>query len=826
MLAVVWTLVAGVQTGVAAASEAELREKQVEAASVNPDPGETGGNEYYINCLTRRNNGDLACGEVCFWRECVQCQNLCECNPCDACDDETVRRHGTPFEWLLEPSGVEAAAKLTGVGVLPGETPFAPEQGVDYGFPDLDLGCPDHSQCPDLDCDCGGGNCWAVCGDCTEWDWRFLGPEDSGRYPDGHVGGSGAGFNVYPVSPRSRSQGGQRSYWRRDSNDALFNMALNAHLLADYYVGVTSRCAGIYGDDLSKLRVTEEAKEFTGGGPEFNNSGPYFWLHGLPGRRFMGGLPPARDLAVAEVTPEPYAIRARRCETELRDALESLAGGNSNVGSARIGQTISGVTSGCGGGLWGPQMSNGKSTSAGEMNECPSVGTGYYVNANVGVGLKEKTLVVHWQAEGTPPDRGRVRYYVDWRTSVGGEEPDDFEIEIGPTPTPSPRDSGSWPKAPLDRGACWIYNADDGWRSIAAVKDFDPPSYSSYTNTDSDSVQNAHFLGFIDSRPAPYLVVERPTGTVGTTGFEGGVVPAWFNEALLELRLRADRNFVLFDCVPSSRRFVTWTVNADTPDALTAEVQVESCWAYYEGTSVVSNVQFLYSHSVFELVSSSLGTKRLPLRRFVSDPLMRSGASAARETGVGDRTDPRICQGSTPCLEPWVCPYYNNRGLLRSSFSLQNFPSSAGEGVGGVRTRGIEVCNHENGACSQYNTLLVYPDQMNSAGNDADRYHVGGSMQGNSVHYTVPQLQEDGVTVVYVPTSRPWVGYRPVMSGGYLLLEYTDSRGILPCIIRLCWGIAGRCAPTLKAAGMSATAWSWSLRTSTLRFIPSRLRAV
>ena len=34
-------------------------------------------NAYYRDCLRRRDAGDMQCGEVCYWRECMVCANVC-----------------------------------------------------------------------------------------------------------------------------------------------------------------------------------------------------------------------------------------------------------------------------------------------------------------------------------------------------------------------------------------------------------------------------------------------------------------------------------------------------------------------------------------------------------------------------------------------------------------------------------------------------------------------------------------------------------------------------------------------------------------------------
>ena len=51
----------------------------VSAPSV-PAPGSLAyreANEFYQDCLERRDAGDMRCGESCFWRECITCANVC-----------------------------------------------------------------------------------------------------------------------------------------------------------------------------------------------------------------------------------------------------------------------------------------------------------------------------------------------------------------------------------------------------------------------------------------------------------------------------------------------------------------------------------------------------------------------------------------------------------------------------------------------------------------------------------------------------------------------------------------------------------------------------
>ena len=45
-----------------------------------PSLGDREANAYYQDCLRRRDAGDMKCGESCFWKECLTCNNVCTLN--------------------------------------------------------------------------------------------------------------------------------------------------------------------------------------------------------------------------------------------------------------------------------------------------------------------------------------------------------------------------------------------------------------------------------------------------------------------------------------------------------------------------------------------------------------------------------------------------------------------------------------------------------------------------------------------------------------------------------------------------------------------------
>ena len=803
-------LAAGIAPGEAGASYGELPTGVEPRVPVVEDPGQAGGNVYYQECLRRRSAGDMACGEICYWRECVQCQNLCACNPCDDCpDDDAVegRRFvdpgralasasggGISLERLLELEGRPGFSRVTsrspdvweyGSGKLP------PEQGggVDYGFPYIWLGCPDDSKCPDLSCECGGGECWAYCGACIWWEWRFLGPAGSGRYP----GTSGAGFNVYPVDPADaalldfNSTPQDESYWRRD-NASFFDMAQETHIMADYYLRISSRCADLHG-------VRDDQYFQDAGFNDFENPADYSWLHNLPQRSSIKGRTDAvlapGTMNAAEVTPEPFAERARICEQQLRTQLEALAGGNSNVLAALVQQAVSQAVSSCGQGVWAPAMSVGISTAPNEINHCPAVYSGYYANAVAG--MKAGTLVVHWRANEPSPGDTHVEYSASIVSSNTGGSPGSFTHVRGQTPTPMPTPTPLPPPGHvLDHGSCWLYHADDGWRSVAAERSFNP-SHSAYTNTDTDEVFNAHFLGFVNSRPAPYQVITRPTGVIVSHTYGSVAPPPWLQVMVNTAARRGQRHFVSEGCQAAPN--VTVVVDEGTSDQQTVVLGMQACWVYYKGAVRLDrNWQYL-NLEVYENVTSAYGTRRVPLRRFM-DPVTGSGVSAL----YGERD----CEAPGSCLEPWTCPYYNDRGMLKSSFLLQAYPAEAGETVGNTRTTGLELCEAGNRNCEAFSALVAFPSPRQADGSDVDNYELikAGDWSipdGHTLHYNIVQRDKNGKPVLdgggnarKIAVSRPWVGYRPVQSGGYTVLEYTDTLGFTsehnP-------GLEGRCRP-------------------------------
>ena len=351
-------------------------------------------------------------------------------------------------------------------------TALDPDIGaVDSGSPPLDLGCLDDSQCPALICDCGGGECWAYCGDCIRWEWRFLGPAGSGRYP----GDAGAGFNVYPRSEGDRnlldftSKPLDKGYWKWEVPE-FFDMSKNPHLLADYYQGATSRCADAFG--VHDPEDFEDEAAHSG----FIKPDDYSWLHQLPPRTpFSARAPvvmePFTGLRDVDMMPDEDIAKAQACELTLRNRLEAVTNSTSGRTAAHIQNMINSVANFCAyDRSWLPLMSNTKSLAAGETSACPRVGTGYYPNGHAGESLPARTVVAHWSANPMLYGDGDVKYGATLASSGTSSEPGTFQVELHSTPTPGPQPTPTrQPLQPQDFGACWVYSPSLGWRAPVAT---------------------------------------------------------------------------------------------------------------------------------------------------------------------------------------------------------------------------------------------------------------------------------------------------------------------------------------------------------------------
>lgn len=624
-------LVVPAAAGGAEAYGLERPRSEREWVPMSDDPGFANDNIYYQRCLTRRENGDMACGEVCFWRECVRCENLCDCDPCDECEDEdddknegcsgadcpeTGRRGGPGQgpELLVAPlphlASVTSWYYSPDEGRLPVRVPG--RLNLQDGFPDLDLGCPDDAGCPDLDCECGGGDCRAYCGACIAWEWRFLGHSGTGRYP----GETSAGFNVHPRQPGGKVTTYSdptlpRGYWRRDSKE-LFDMAAQSHLLADYYLGITSRCAN--SDGVGEPSELEDVPVH----PGFQNASAYDWL--------------------AEPLPR------------------------------------------------------------------------------------------------TP---------FDLRTPVVSDDSDDWTIQRlrqGRVPT--------MPEQP------------------------DRSLRPSLTEPENALVFRERFVGFIDFRPAPYLVIELPLRRDLFNPF----LPGWVRRELSILE-SARAHLRLEGCDYSRLRQKILRRTAEPSQ--THSVMLVPCFArYLNVTRVDASPHF--TGELYALVDSpEFGMKkRLPLLRYPDQGSLRRinrglvyGATAAHV--------PRPCGKSARCAQGGDCPFYNHRGMLRSSFILQTYPAQAKESDYAVWITALEHCDSNGENCRGYDSLLVHASRS-AAGRDYDEFvplnHSDWRIENEHLLVYHAEREIEGRQEM-VEIRRPWVGYRTVPTAEGMMLEYTDTLG-------------------------------------------------
>ena len=141
--------------GVSAFDTYRLPEVGPEAVAPE-DTGLREDNAYYRDCLRRRDAGDMKCGEVCYWRECTACANVCEldckdgCSCHCSCDDcpDPVSPDPPKLEGDVVPGDVDvfpggSGAVAAADGEPPGGAPLPPMQATPV--PELD--CDDYPSC-------------------------------------------------------------------------------------------------------------------------------------------------------------------------------------------------------------------------------------------------------------------------------------------------------------------------------------------------------------------------------------------------------------------------------------------------------------------------------------------------------------------------------------------------------------------------------------------------------------------------------------------------------------------------------------------------------
>ena len=109
-------------------------------------------NAYYRDCLRRRDAGDMQCGEVCYWRECMVCANVCtidcreggSCNcSCDSCPDPIPPK----LEFELPVESPVSSGALVDEPVVDQSSGVSERLGFQAPTPIPQLECTDYPSC-------------------------------------------------------------------------------------------------------------------------------------------------------------------------------------------------------------------------------------------------------------------------------------------------------------------------------------------------------------------------------------------------------------------------------------------------------------------------------------------------------------------------------------------------------------------------------------------------------------------------------------------------------------------------------------------------------
>ena len=464
---------------------------------------------------------------------------------------------------------------------------------------------------------------------------------------------------------------------------------------------------------------------------------------------------------------------------------------------------------------------------------CPAAATGYHQPGKLDEPYDKGLLVVHWDSLRTGQQgRGLApfgRSSVNLTCRGGGC----YSMHRPPNVVTT---GGISATLPSDGSACWFYDygePEKGWQTVqgharqtADLYGQHPddvvklPSLAGHPSGGKHDEKGLtpygkripeRFLGFVDSRPAPHMLVEWPSGTVGGGG---SVVAGMIANVRSNFEMAIDTDDETQLCGDPYESVWAKETNGDE-----VKVRVRLCWMRYadaqllpfvkRGGEWVPHTVEVMSASHPNLPSRLENPKFAAYRLFHTDyyvePIHRGSTEGS--LAADDSFNKRSCsRDGYRCVDLASCPHLDHRGMLRTAFTLQSYPQAVRESEGSV-----SVVRLEDQHLRRFTHLLVYPsDPRARKGTNLHVTRPGTSdplEDGRKSHDRALKLNrtdfrvvnEAGSQVLYVnmpvigPSTyssprgqpvkvdevrMPWVGYDRISGGNYDgWVRYTASDG-------------------------------------------------
>ena len=383
------------------------------------------------------------------------------------------------------------------------------------------------------------------------------------------------------------------------------------------------------------------------------------------------------------------------------------------------------------------------------------------------------------------------------------------------------------PPLPSDESTCWLYNPasrlwDEDRRDgrydghvedvIAAYADGQPVPGTEAPVAATEATLYEETWGFVDSRPAPVRLIERPTGAIvahpATPTTRGTPRSASAYARMLQAQVDEQYEFALPynpDGQPYEACGAPYARSGygEFADGTPFTLEMEMCWMWPRGSidheSIIGDLFESVSSADPHATSVHPSPLRFPIRRIYAP--RHTDAMSLPDFG---REDPESVVAHAGEINPLdvtaqgvdadvpyelsSCPYLGHNGMLRTSFTLQRYGALEPDGITRLLQRRypVDVADLSAGYLfDTYTYLLFYGrhERDRFAHDEAivfnGSYEPAGYRGAQQIRFMRPvygpDLREDPVNLPFVETRMDWVGYTLESDG---TLNYTSASGV------------------------------------------------